>query len=91
MDYYEIGFSNIRLSNNLNSYTYIYNDSINIFPEEVYIHEFLHALERNSKEYGYEVPALHDYEKYGYVNEGRAGLKNWYSDYMTKNIVNINK
>ena len=86
MDYYGIGFSNIRLPNDSNSYIYKYDVRINTFPEEVYLHEFLHSLERNLKEYGYEIPALHDYEKYGYKNERVIGLKNWYSDYMQKNI-----
>ncbi len=86
MDYYGIGFSNIRLPNSNNSYTYKYNKSINRFPEEVFIHEFLHTLERNSEEYGYKIPELHDYEKYGYKNERLEGQKKWYIDYMNCNI-----
>jgi len=86
MDYYGVGFSNIRLPNDSRSYIYKYNTKINTFPEEVFLHEFLHSLERVSQEYGYEVPALHDYEKYGYKNENLIGQKNWYRDYMNKNI-----
>lgn len=86
MDYYGIGFSNIRLPNDTQSYIYKYNTRINQFPEEVLLHEFLHSLERNAEEYGYEVPALHDYEKYGYKNEPLIGQKKWYEDYMNKNI-----
>ena len=86
MDYYGIGFSNIRLPNDSRNYTYKYNLRINQFPEEVFLHEFLHTLERNSKEYGYERPELHDYEKYGYENEMLIGQKKWYTDYMNKNI-----
>ncbi len=86
MDYYGIGFSNIRLPNENKSYIYKYNSYINTFPEEVLLHEFLHSLERSSKEYGYEVPALHDLEKYGYKNEVLIGQKRWYTDYMNKNI-----
>ena len=86
MDYYGIGFSNIRLPNDTQSYIYKYNTRINQFPEEVLLHEFLHSLERNAEEYGYEVPALHDYEKYGYKNERLIGQKEWYEDYMNKNI-----
>lgn len=66
MDYYGIGFSNIRLPNDSRSYIYKYNKRINTFPEEVFLHEFLHSLERNAEEYGYERPELHDYQKYGY-------------------------
>ena len=69
MDYYGIGFSNIRLPNEEKSYIYKYKTGVNQFPEEVFLHEFLHTLERNAKEYGYERPELHDYEKYGYKNE----------------------
>lgn len=86
MDYYGIGFSNIRLPNDSKSYVYKYNSRINTFPEEVFLHEFLHSLERTSLEYGYERPELHDYEKYGYKNEALIGQKKWYTDYMNKNI-----
>ena len=41
MDYYGIGYSNIRLPNDSNSYIYKYNSRINQFPEEVFLHEFL--------------------------------------------------
>lgn len=87
MDYYGIGFSNIRLPNDSKSYIYKYNTRINTFPEEVFLHEFLHSLERNAKEYGYSIPELHDYEKYGYKNEAITGQKKWYADYMNKNII----
>lgn len=87
MDYLGVGFSNIRLPNSNKSYTYKYDARINTFPEEVFIHEFLHSLERISKEYGYNRPALHDYEKYGYKNEKLVGLKKWYKDYMNSEII----
>lgn len=90
MDYLGIGFSNIRLPNESNSYIYKYNTLINTFPEEVFIHEFLHTLERNMKEYGYNVPNLHDYAKYGYKDERLIGQKKWYQDYMRKNIKDEN-
>lgn len=87
MDYYGIGFSNIRLPNDSSkSYTYKYNSYVNVFPEEVFLHEFLHSLERDLIEYGYEIPALHDNEKYGYDNQPLIGLKNWYKAYMTCSI-----
>lgn len=86
MDYYGIGFSNIRLPNSSKSYIYKYNTRVNIFPEEVLMHEFLHSLERTAEEYGYERPELHSYEKYGYKNENLIGQKRWYTDYINKNI-----
>ncbi len=86
----ESGFSNIRLPNDSKSYVYKYNTKINTFPEEVFLHEFLHSLERTAKEYGYERPELHDYEKYGYQNELLIGQKKWYTDYMNKNIDTTN-
>ena len=67
-------------------YIYKYNTSINQFPEEVFLHEFLHTLERNLKERGYNIPALHDYKEYGYEDERLIGQKRWYGDYMTCNI-----
>lgn len=86
MDYLGIGFSNIRMPDDENNYAYQYHYLINTFPEEVFIHEFLHTLERNSKEYGYEIPALHDYKQYGYTEDRLEGLKKWYEDYMNQNI-----
>ncbi len=86
MDLYGIGYSNIRLPNDRSSYAYTYNSYINTFPEEVFIHEFLHSLERILQERNYEIPELHDYEKYGYKEEKLIGLKDWYKDYMNCNI-----
>ena len=65
---------------------YKYDSKINTFPEEVFMHEFLHSLERTAEEYGYTIPALHDYEKYGYKNQDLTGLKDWYKDYINNNI-----
>ena len=90
MDYYGIGYSNIRLPNSSKSYMYKYDSKINTFPEEVFMHEFLHSLERTAEEYGYTIPALHDYEKYGYKNEKLYGQEKWYKDYMNKNIETSN-
>lgn len=86
MDYYGIGYSNIRLPNSSKSYMYKYDSKINTFPEEVFMHEFLHSLERTAEEYGYTIPALHDYEKYGYKNQDLTGIKDWYKDYINNNI-----
>lgn len=86
MDYQDIGFSNIRLPNDENSYIYKYDARINVFPEEAFLHEFLHTLERISEENGFDYPILHNYEKYGYQVEVRIGLRNWYRDFMTRNI-----
>lgn len=86
MDLEGIGFSNIRLPNDKSSYVYTYNSYINTFPEEVFIHEYLHSLERILKERGHNIPELHDNEKYGYESKELVGLKAWYKDYMTCNI-----
>ena len=75
------GFSNIRIV--MDNYTYSNN---NTYPEEVFLHEFLHTLERNSKEYGYTVPALHDYQIYNYENDRTDGLRKWYIAYMNGTI-----
>lgn len=75
------GFSNIRIT----PLEYQYS-SQNTFPEEVFIHEFLHTLERNAEEYGYERPALHDYKEYGYEDNRYDGQRKWYIDYMNQNI-----
>ena len=83
MDIYGIGYSLIRINKNGNSYTYKYGIT-NQAPEEVYIHEFLHTLERNNHEYGGNNPALHDYELYGYEKP----YKKWYENYMQKRILN---
>lgn len=87
MDLYGIGFSNIRFANDVTNYIHEYNKRINTFSEEVFIHEFLHTLERTSKEYGYDTVNLHDYEEYGYLETSLTGLKDWYQDYMRCNIL----
>ena len=86
MDYYGIGFSNIRLTNSTTNALYRYDARINTFPEEVFMHEFLHSFERTLNEYGYNIPALHDNEKYGYETQIKEGLKKWYADYLNCNI-----
>ena len=86
MDLYGIGFSNIRMPDSNLDYTYKYDYRINIFPEEVYIHEFLHTLERTMGEYNKDVVALHAYKTYGYPEENLVGLKKWYQDYMNGEI-----
>ena len=86
MEYRGIGYSNIRMPTDSNSDKYVYNSKTNPFPEEVFIHEFLHSLEKTAKKYGYNVPALHDNEKYGYKESNTKGLYDWYKAYMTKTI-----
>lgn len=56
----------------------------NLWPSAVYIHEFLHSIESYSAKLGFEIPTLHDAEKYGYTDkeEWRA----WYQDYIHKNV-----
>lgn len=91
MEYRGLGFSNIRLPDDDHTYIYKYDTRVNTFPEEVFVHEFLHTLERNAEEYGYERPELHENSTYGYENKRLIGLKEWYKDYMNKNIQDGNK
>lgn len=86
MDFLGIGFSNIRLPEKEGRHMYEYKN-YHTFPEEVFIHEFLHTMERNSAEFGFDIPRLHDYEEYGYEDSEIIGLKNWYTDYMNKKIL----
>jgi len=89
MDYYGIGFSNIRLPDTSNNYVYKYDSQINTFPDEVFVHEFLHTLERNEKEYeNTNVANLHDNDIYGYKRENKEGLRKWYAAYMQNTIKN---
>lgn len=87
MDLYGIGFSNIRFASDDTNYVHNYNYRINTFSEEVFVHEFLHTLERTSKEHGYNVVDLHNYETYGYDEDGLNGLEEWYRDYMRCKIL----
>lgn len=88
MEYLGIGFSNIRLPSDKDNVVYEYYADYNTFPEEVFVHEFLHSLERDLNSYGYEFPELHDYEKYGYKEDKANGLKKWYRDYMNCEVYN---
>lgn len=90
MEYMGIGFSNIKLPTDRSNVIYEYYVNQNTFPEEVFVHEFLHSLERDLLEYGYHFPALHDNEKYGYQSDNVVGLKKWYGDYMTCSVNNPN-
>ena len=87
MEYKQIGFSNIRLPDNRNSGIFEYS-IFNKFPQEVFLHEFLHTLERNEQENGNQIAKLHDNEKYGYTESATEGLKEWYEDYMQNTIEN---
>jgi len=78
------------LPNSSKSYVYRYDTRVNTFPEEVFLHEFLHSLERTAGEYEYTIPALHDNEKYNYKNQKMTGLREWYKDYMNKDIKSSN-
>lgn len=89
MEYDQIGYSNIRLPDDQNSNIYIYS-IFNTFPEEVFVHEFLHTLERNEIENGNDIIKLHDYEKYGYEESVIVGQRDWYTDYMQNTIENEN-
>jgi len=88
MEYKGKGFSNIRTPTAVDSTMYEYDEINNLFPEEVFIHEFLHTLEHNAEKYGYDVPSLHDNKSYGYKTSKNNGLYDWYKDYMTQNIGN---
>lgn len=90
MEYKGIGYSNIRMPTSSKSYAVKYDDKLNQFPEEVFVHEFLHTLERNSKEYNLQCPELHSSSDYGYKAEKIKSLYNWYKDYMSCNIKNEN-
>lgn len=82
---YGIGYSIIRINKDGSNTLYEYT-AYHRLPEEVYIHEFLHSLERLLQDREYEIPQLHDYAKYGYQEDNVEGLKDWYADYMAKNI-----
>lgn len=85
MEYNQIGYSNIRMPDDRNSGIYDYS-TYNTFPQEVFLHEFLHTLERNEMDNGNDIAALHDYAKYGYSEDRINGLKKWYEDYMQNTI-----
>lgn len=84
MEYNQVGFANIRLfEDNNNSYEY---SNSNTFPEEVFVHEFIHTLERNEKDNGNDIISLHDFAKYGYTEDRIVGLREWYRDFMQNSI-----
>ena len=91
MSYLGKGFSNIRMPSDRQNVIYQYYANYNTFPEEVFVHEFLHSLERTLIEHEYTIPALHDNEKYGYTNDEISGLNAWYKDYMRCNIQSGNE
>lgn len=90
MYYNSIGYSNIRLpiTYEKGRHMFIYDRMKNTFPEEVFIHEFLHSLEHASNEAGYDYPPIHNYLDYGYKNDSASKLKSWYTDFLNYNITN---
>jgi len=86
MDLYGVGISVIRMPDERNNFMHIYDPRINTFPEAVFLHEFLHWLERVMREHGYTVPELHDYEEHGYRGDRLTGTREWYRNYMTQNV-----
>lgn len=90
MEYNGIGYSNVRMPTSSESYVLKYDENLNQFPEEVFVHEFLHSLEKNSQKYGMQCPELHNNKNYGYSEQDKIGLYTWYKDYMNCNIQNKN-
>lgn len=89
MHYNNIGYSNIRLpvTNNNGRHMFKYDRLKNTFPEEVFIHEFLHNLERVSRDYELDYIPIHNYSDYGYASETASKLKRWYTDFLNKEII----
>ena len=52
----------------------------------MFVHEFIHTLERNEMENGNNIAELHSYAEYGYTQDAYTGLKTWYEDYMQNTI-----
>lgn len=60
-----------------------------LWPSAVYIHEFLHCIESYSDALNLEIPVLHDGEKYGYTD--KEEWREWYTDYIHKDVVKNGK
>ncbi|MGL5087404.1 MAG: hypothetical protein ACRC68_17085 [Clostridium sp.] len=56
------------------------------YPEEVFIHEWLHGVEQTLAQKGYAGPWTHDAEEYGYTTNNRGSWNSWYRDLMQGNI-----
>jgi len=54
------------------------------FMSAMFVHEFLHSIETYSKTLGFDYPALHDAEEYGYTNDNE--WKQWYIDYINMQV-----
>ena len=90
MYYNSIGYSNIRLpiTYEHGRHMFVYDRNRNTFPEEVFVHEFLHSLETVCKEEGIAYPSIHDYSNFGYQNNAKSKLKTWYTDFLNMEITN---
>jgi hypothetical protein len=75
------GFSRIHVPIN-------YIDWGSTYPEEIFIHEWLHNVEGYYRGLGYNAPNLHDAEAYGYQPDPNAGgsWHEWYEDYMQNKV-----
>ncbi len=78
-----IGYAFIRFyGEDTINWTY---DDPEAWPPSVYVHEFLHYIESYSHDLGFEIGSIHDAEKFGYKDV--HGWREFYSDFMTKNVV----
>jgi hypothetical protein len=72
---------------------YMTATSDNPYPEEVYVHEWLHQLESFYRDKGYEFPGIDeaDTAAYGYIRANSIGYNGWhifYADIMSGKVYN---
>jgi hypothetical protein len=81
----DCGFSFIVYgSGAMDSTEYCYNISQTNWPAGLYVHEFIHSLERYAAKFGYFVPSADGAEKYGYENIDH--WRNYYTDILNNNV-----
>jgi len=85
----KIGFSFVLHTDVKHCIEYLNGNFPGLWPAAVYVHEFLHSVESYSHSLNFEIPDLHNGEKYGYIDTEE--WREWYWDYIHKNIISDGK
>lgn len=85
----KVGFSFVLHTDVNYCVDYLNGEYEGLWPSAVYIHEFLHCIESYSDALNLEIPVLHDGEKYGYTD--KEEWREWYTDYIHKDVVKNGK
>ena len=83
------GYAFVRFLEGTDTDWYLVPTTDNPYPEEVYVHEWIHQIEGHYNAKGFSVPSADDALKYGYTDltEGAGGWYRFYEDILSCNVL----